>query len=107
MSAAETGTFVSLAASARKAAVSSVGTVRQTGSDNPPCGGTRSGMMRVPLQVVVVRISSNVKHIRMLLPGQFGQLSEVDLLEVLLLDAVGFLPDVAKDVPARGRVDFM
>src|SRR5262245_62567458 len=46
MSAAETGIFGSLAASVRKEAASSAGTVRLTGSDSPPCGGTRSAMVQ-------------------------------------------------------------
>src|SRR5262245_56111484 len=104
MSAAETGTLGSLPASARNAPVSSAGTIRLTGSDSRPCGGIRSAM--VPA-APVNRWGSDVIHIGVLRAGQIGQLGEIDLTEVFLFKAVGFLPDVSQDMPAGGGICFV
>src|SRR5262249_48041818 len=103
-SAAETGTFGSLPASVRKTPVSPSGTIRLTGSDSPPCGGTRSAMVQATPEI---RSGSDVIHIGVLCASQLSQLGEVDLAEMFFLEAVGFLPDVSQDMPAGRRVRFM
>src|SRR5262245_23622013 len=104
MSAAEAGTFGNLPASARNAPVSASGAMRLTGSDSPPCGGTRSAMVQAAPDN---QGGSNVIHVRVLCAGLLGQLREVDLAEMFLFEAVGFLPDVSQDVPAGRGVRFV
>src|SRR5882724_7543878 len=104
MSAAETGIFGSFVASARNAAVSSAGAVRLTGSDSPPCGGTRSAMVQCAPRVLR---KSDVIHVRVLCAGEIGQFRKADVLEMFLFQPVGLLPDVAQDMPARGGICFV